>query len=242
MTSRIVLVKLGMAEQNLDHTNIDVLFQKMGGKAVSQRVQGDTLLDVGHMDRGMAGAVELARRHRLHRITARKQPAPWVSCLPPGAQKREEVRRQHDIAIFAALALLDADQHALAVNVGDLERNYFRGAQTRSIGHAQGRFVFEPWCRIEQARHLFRAEHQRQSSRLMDESRVLDNGISLERHSEEEPQRRHGMVESGRIGTFGHQVQLKTPYVLEARLVGRSADERGQILDRADVALLGLRR
>jgi hypothetical protein len=28
----------------------------------------------------------------------------------------------------------------------------------------------------------------------MDESRVLDNGISLERHSEEEPQRRHGMV------------------------------------------------
>src|SRR5208283_46041 len=108
-------VKLGMTEQDLDHTNIDVLFQKMGGKAVPQRVQGDTLLDVGDMDRGMAGAVELARRHRLHRIAARKQPTLWTCCLPPDAQKREQMRRQHHIAILAALALLDADQHALAV-------------------------------------------------------------------------------------------------------------------------------
>src|SRR5208337_2414400 len=121
------------------------------------------------------------------RIAARKQPTLWTCCLPPDAQKREQMRRQHHIAILAALALLDADQHALAVNVGDLERDHFRGAQTRSIGHAQGRFVFEPWCRIEQPRHLFRAEHPRQSSRLMDEPRVLDDGISLERHSEKEP-------------------------------------------------------
>src|SRR6202022_4658639 len=133
----------------------------------------------------------------------------WMCCLPPGAQQLEQMRRQHDIAILAALALLDPDQHALAVNVGDLERDHFRGAQTRSIGHAQGRLVFEPWCCIEQARHLFRAEHPRQYSRLMDESRVLDDGISLERHPEEEPQRRHGMVESWCVAAFGHSVPLK---------------------------------
>ena len=32
-------VELGMSEQNLDHANIDVLLQKMGGKAVPQRMQ-----------------------------------------------------------------------------------------------------------------------------------------------------------------------------------------------------------
>jgi hypothetical protein len=34
----------------------------------------------------------------------------------------------------------------------------------------------------------------------------------------------------------------RRPEVLEARRVGRSAEERSKILDGADVALLGLRR
>jgi hypothetical protein len=38
----------------------------MGGEAVPQRVRGDTLLDVGHLRRGMAGTVELARRERVY--------------------------------------------------------------------------------------------------------------------------------------------------------------------------------
>jgi hypothetical protein len=118
----------------------------------------------------------------LDRITARKQPTLWMCCLPPGAQQLEQMRRQDHIAILAAFTLLDPDQHALAINVGNLERDHFLGAQTRSIGHAQSRLVFESWCGIEQARHLFRAEHPRRSSRLMDELRVLDDGISLEGH------------------------------------------------------------
>src|SRR5271166_2732615 len=98
------------------------------------------------------------------------------------------MRRQHYVTIFAAFALLHADEHALAVNVADLERNNFRGTQTRSIGYAQRCLVFEPRCRIEQASHFLRTEHHRQPARLMDEPCVLDDGISLERDPEEEPQ------------------------------------------------------
>jgi hypothetical protein len=38
------------------------------------------------------------------------------------------MRRQHDVAVLAAFALLDADNHALAVDVGDLERDHLGGA------------------------------------------------------------------------------------------------------------------
>jgi hypothetical protein len=49
------------------------------------------------------------------------------------------MRRQHDVSVFATLALLNANDHAFAVDVADLERGHLGGAQTRAIGHAQTR-------------------------------------------------------------------------------------------------------
>jgi hypothetical protein len=98
------------------------------------------------------------------------------------------MRRQHHVAILAALALLHADQHPFAVDVGDLERAHLGGTQSRTLGHAQRRLVFEPRCDIEQPRHLFRAQHHRQLARLMNEVCVLDDIVALERDPEKEPQ------------------------------------------------------
>src|SRR5215469_8382992 len=56
-----------------------------------------------------------------------KQPSPrqqhaQVSALPPpGAQQLEQLRRQHGVAVLAALSLLDAQQHALGVDIANLE-------------------------------------------------------------------------------------------------------------------------
>ncbi len=47
----------------------------------------------------------------------------------------------------AALATLDADQHALAVDIGDLERRDLGHAQAGAIGHRQGRLMLEGWFR-----------------------------------------------------------------------------------------------
>src|SRR6266478_8594464 len=65
-------VELGMTEQDLDHADIDVLLQQMGGEAMPQGVQRHALVDLGHLRRRMAGTIELARRDRLHAIAARK--------------------------------------------------------------------------------------------------------------------------------------------------------------------------
>ena len=103
-------VELGVTEQHLDHANVDVLLQQMGGEAVPQGVQGDALADPGHLGGGMAGAIELARRHRIDRVQAGKQPPLWPGRLVPGAQQLEQMRRQHHVAI------------AFLAELGDLSR------------------------------------------------------------------------------------------------------------------------
>jgi hypothetical protein len=139
-------------------------------------------------------------------------------------------------------ALFDADHHAFAVDVADLQRGHLGGAQTRAISHAQRCLVFEPRRCIQQPRHLLRTEHDRQLPGLVDERRVLDDLGAPERDPEEEPQRSHGVIDNGDVRAVRRQMQLKASDVLEARCVGRPAEERSKILDGADVALLGLRR
>src|SRR5258708_18402486 len=206
-------------------------------------VCGDTpLVDPSDVGSRMAGAIELARGERIDPVLPGKQPPLWPACLAPSAQQLEQMRRQHHVSVFAALSLLDPDHHALAVDVGYLQGHYLGHAQSRPVGHTQSRLVLEPWRSIEEARHLVWTEDDRQLPSLVDECRVLDDGISLERDPEEEPQRRHGRIACSRADAALGHMQLKAADVLEARLVRRPAKESCQVLDRADVALLGLRR
>src|SRR3979409_2645245 len=70
------------SEQHLDHSDIDVVFQQMGGEAVPQGGERFTLVDLGPLGCGMTDAIELARRHRLHPVAPWEQPA-LRSCRPP---------------------------------------------------------------------------------------------------------------------------------------------------------------
>src|SRR3974390_3545732 len=78
------------------------------------------------------------------RIAPRKQPALRPSLPPPGAQHFEQLRREHGVPVLAALALLDPDQHAFAVEVTDLQCSHFGGPQPGPIGNAQRGLVLEP--------------------------------------------------------------------------------------------------
>src|SRR5260370_29738031 len=148
-------------EQHLDHSDIDVLFQKMGGKAVPECVRRYPLVDPGHVGSRMTGAIELASGERIDGVLPRKQPPLWPARLAPSPQQLEQMRRQHDVAVFVALALLDPDHHALAVDVGYLQCHYLGYAQSRPVGHTQSRLVLEPRRSIEEARHLVWTEEAR---------------------------------------------------------------------------------
>src|SRR5215813_704715 len=69
------VLELGVTEQNLDDPNVGVSLEQMGGEAVPQRVRRHVLLNASGLCGSMAGAIELTCGHRLHGITARKQPA-----------------------------------------------------------------------------------------------------------------------------------------------------------------------
>ena len=64
-----------MAQQHLDHPDIDLLLQEMGGKAVSQRVERDLLVDLRCLFGSVKNAAQLAAGQRVDRVLAWKQPA-----------------------------------------------------------------------------------------------------------------------------------------------------------------------
>ena len=86
--------------QDLDHADIDVLLQQVGGEAVAERVWRHVLLDPSRLGSGMAGTIELTWGHRLRGIAARKEPALWSRRLPPSAQQFEQARREHHVAVL----------------------------------------------------------------------------------------------------------------------------------------------
>ena len=75
---------------------------------------------------------------------SRQQQAAPPSLPPPGAQQSEQLRRQHRVAVLAPLAALDAQQHALGIDIGDLERDHFRDAEPGAVGGGERRLVLRP--------------------------------------------------------------------------------------------------
>ena len=102
------MLSFAWSKQNLDDPDVDILLQKMGRKAVPQRVQRNALVDLRHMGRHVADAVQLARGQRVDRVLARKQPGLRPADAPPLAQNIEQHRGKHGVAVLASLALLDA--------------------------------------------------------------------------------------------------------------------------------------
>src|SRR5215471_1220932 len=107
-----------MSKKHLNHTNINILLKQMSRKTVSQSMGGHALLEVGHHGGGMAGACELTCRYRVDWVLAGKQPSLRPRDAIPVAQKFKQRRGKHRIAILATLALFDAQQHALGIDIG----------------------------------------------------------------------------------------------------------------------------
>src|ERR1700730_7353525 len=70
-----------------------------------------------------------------------------------------EVTSLFSFTVAAALALLDAEAHALAVDVADLQRHHFARTQPGTVGDRQCRLVLQVAGCGDQAGHLVRAEH-----------------------------------------------------------------------------------
>ena len=99
-------------------------------------------------------------------VLSGEQPTLWPRRLPVGAQQLQQMRREHHVSVLAPFALLDADDHAGAVDVRDLERDHLAGAQARAIGHAQRRPVLEAGRGFQETSDFLRAQDDGQLARL----------------------------------------------------------------------------
>ena len=142
-------LELFVSEQHLDHADIHLLLEQVGGEAVAQRVHRDALVDARREGRLMHRAVQLSGAQGLDGVQARKQPAALEHLAlssghsPPGAQPLQQHGREHGVAVLRALALFDAQRHALAVDVTDLERGDFAGAKAGAVGDRESRLVLQ---------------------------------------------------------------------------------------------------
>src|SRR5262245_50760342 len=108
----------------------------MGGEGVSQGVRGNHFAQPGPAGRPAADSEYRAAAELLVRRLAREEPVAGPVGPPVLAQDAEKRLREHHVAILAALALADADGHASAVDVGDLQADDLGEAQAGGVeGH-----------------------------------------------------------------------------------------------------------
>ena len=92
----------------------------MRGKTVTKRVGVNTLLNASALGGFLTGMPNSFRIDwPILAIVAGKQPDAGFPVVgtPQGAESREELGTEHDIAIFAALAAADVHHHTLAIDV-----------------------------------------------------------------------------------------------------------------------------
>src|SRR6201995_2800523 len=111
----------------------------MGGKAVPQRMNADTLGDAGTPRCQANDPMQLARTRMLPAVAGKqpgltgRHPALLARNAPPLVQYLQQDGRENDVSILLALALLDPDDHPVSVDIGELERYDLRGSHAGGI-------------------------------------------------------------------------------------------------------------
>ena len=127
-----------MAQEQLDGPDIDARFEQVGRTTVAQRMDTVAVRDPCARLRMIGELLGRAAGHRLLGIEPRTQPGGWPVAAPGGAQRAQQTGGEPRLAILAAFALLDAEQHALTVAIRELQPHDLTDAQAGGIrGHQE---------------------------------------------------------------------------------------------------------
>jgi len=175
-------------------------------------------------------------------ITAGKQPVQRPRQPPVGAQDGQQLGRQHDVAILAALAMLDPYDHPLAVYIGHLQMSRLRRPKARRISCGQGRPRLQAGDRLKEADYFVGAQHDGQLARLARIGDALGYVAALQRHAVEKPQRADCLVECWPGDPGGDEVHLEGAHILQPQSVRGAAKISAELGDRIEVGSLRRRR
>jgi hypothetical protein len=124
----------------------------LSGIRMSEGMDGDAQLgDPSPLFCGTEGALDTgatqrgSRRRTLGMISpgGGKEPGGVTMGFPRGAEQREGLGRQGDVPVFSALATMDMDLEAWAINVRDLQGEGFMEPEAQAIDGSKVRLVVE---------------------------------------------------------------------------------------------------
>ena len=119
-----------------------------------QRVDPSGLADPSLVFGALVDARRRLTAHRALEGSSGEQPVPGSVTVPVLAQQLEQPRRQGDVAVLVALALVDPQTHPGGVDIGDLQSTQLAGTKPRGVGGHEHGAVLEVGGDGEQA-HQF---------------------------------------------------------------------------------------
>src|ERR1017187_543631 len=187
--------QIAVPEQNLDGAQIGARLQQVGRPTVAQRVRGNAFADASTVRGFVACNPDSLVRDGLFGsapgIAARKQVGLGLAPTPVFPQSLQQRGTERQIAILAAFAFYHAKDHALAIDVADLETSQLASLHDGSVDRNQQRSSKQRSGGIDQARNFLPAQHRRQSASVPRVRQELAELVTLERFDEKESQRRY---------------------------------------------------
>ena len=158
---------LGGSQVALEETGVHASCEQMGGVGMSQGRDGHA--GFGQASTGCGGAAGAldpgpthgGGRRRTVLVIAPgggKEPGRVTMGFPGGAEQREGLCRQGDVAGFGALASVEMDLEALDIEVGDLRGEGFMEPEAQAIDGGEGDLVVQGGGGLEEPPDLLHTE------------------------------------------------------------------------------------
>jgi hypothetical protein len=180
--------QIAMAEQQLDRAKIGAGLQQVDSERVAKGVRRDRLADAALLPHFPTGAIDGGWRDRLAGPVTGEQPFARTGKLPIVPEDGKQFGRQHDIAVFAAFALINPDDHALAIDRRGFEADCFGYPQTGRITDGQDHAVLQVVHGAQKARDFVLAHNDGKLFRLTAGGNILDSPWPLEGDGVEKPE------------------------------------------------------
>ena len=151
-----------MAKECLDDAPRHTPLEEMRGRGVPKRRNRGVFGEATLAHHELQGLLEGGRRERRLLVSSGEQPGPGARTLPVDPSQLQGPFGHGHQAVFAPLARSDTDQHALRLNVRDLELRPFPSAPPTRIDQLPTQAGFRALYQGQQGAHCLRTQHDGQ--------------------------------------------------------------------------------
>ena len=151
-----------VAEVDLDLAEILTLLKQMGRVRVAQRVRVRGLFDSAGTEGDAEGALEGAAGHRFSGRAGAlattafggKEQDRMTMGFPLLAQEEQGALRQWDVAVLITFAAADVEEHALGIDVADLEIQTFPETEPAGVEGDEADAMVQSWDHGQDPAHF----------------------------------------------------------------------------------------